>query len=85
MKIVYSPYFSRKFKKIPKELKKIVLERELIFRRDPFDPRLKTHKLHGKLKNHFSFSITYKHRILFEFLSEDEVLFIDVDDHSIYQ
>lgn len=84
MKIYYSPHFSRKFKKIPLYLKKTVVERESIFREDPFDARLKTHKLHGKLKGYLSFSITYKNRILFEFLSNNEVLFVDVDDHLMY-
>jgi len=49
MNILYSSHFARKFKKIPEELKKVILEREKIFRNDPFDPLLKTHKLDGYL------------------------------------
>ncbi len=85
MKIQYTSYFQRKFKKIPRDLQQIVLKREEMFRENPFDPRLKTHKLQGKLKGYCSFSITYKNRILFEFITPQEVLFVDVDDHSIYQ
>ena len=62
-----------------------VLEREKIFREDCFDPRLKTHKLHGKHKDVWSFYITYKYIIIFRFITEHSVEFIDVGDHSIYQ
>ena len=65
--------------------KSTVIEREEIFKANCFDPRLKTHKLRGKLKEYWSFSLTYSHRVLFEFIEEDAVAFIDVGDHSIYQ
>ncbi len=62
-----------------------VAEREKMFRSNCFDPRLKTHKLKGKFKNYWSFSITYSHRILFGFLDAHSVAFIDIGDHAIYQ
>jgi len=83
--IRYSTHFRRAFKKLPSRFKKHVLEREIIFKNDCFDSRLDTHKLSGKLKGFWSFSITYKHRILFAFKDKGEVDFIDVDDHSIYK
>lgn len=67
-----------------RELKPAVIEREAMFRKDCFDPRLKTHKLLGKYREHWSFSIDYHYRIMFRFLSDAEVLFENVDDHSIY-
>jgi Txe/YoeB family toxin of Txe-Axe toxin-antitoxin module len=63
----------------------VTQEREKIFRTDPFNPILKTHKLHGKEKELWSFSINFSHRIKFIFLAEGEVLFLDIGDHSIYQ
>lgn len=84
MKIIYSPKFERSFKKLSIFLVEKVIERTLIFNKDPFDSRLDTHKLHGKLKNQWSFSIDKKYRILFEFDNSD-VIFIDIDDHDLYK
>lgn len=84
MKIIYSPKFERSFKKLSIFLVEKVIERTLIFNKDPFDSRLDIHKLHGKLKNQWSFSIDKKYRILFEFDNSD-VIFIDIDDHDLYK
>ena len=66
MNIDYSPEFVRCFKKLPHELKIKALEREEIFRKDQFDPRLKTHKLSGKLKDCYAFYVDFKTRIIFK-------------------
>ena len=58
--------------------------RELIFRKDRFDARLKTHKLYGKLKNQWSFSIDQQYRILFEF-DKSDIIFLDIGDHALYK
>lgn len=84
MKIIYSPKFGRKYKKLPAELKIIAEQKELIFREDPFDPRLKTHKLSGHLKEFWAFSIDYKYRIIFEFGGKELVYFHTVGEHDIY-
>jgi mRNA-degrading endonuclease YafQ of YafQ-DinJ toxin-antitoxin module len=84
-KIYYSSKFLRALKSLPKELKPTVVEREAIFRKDCFDSRLKTHKLSGKYKEHWSFSIDFSYRIMFKFLTDTEVLFENVDDHTIYR
>lgn len=84
-RIQYSTCFERAFAAMDKNDKKIIVERELVFRENCFDRRLKTHKLKGKLKDFWSFSITYSHRIMFEILEEGVVVFIDVGDHSIYK
>ncbi len=83
--ILYSTRFARAMKSLPVEMRDEVKKREAIFRRNCFDPRLKTHKLKGKHQDLWSFSITYKHRMLFRFVSDDIVYFLDVGDHSIYQ
>ena len=85
MKISTSSYFKRKYKKLSASLKEKAKRREMIFRKNPFDPRLETHKLHGKYKKYWAFSVTQTHRIMFDFLGNNEVHFIDVDDHSLYK
>jgi mRNA-degrading endonuclease YafQ of YafQ-DinJ toxin-antitoxin module len=84
LRILYSSHFARAMKKLDPGLKVIVAEREKIFREDMFDSRLRTHRLRGELAGYYSFSITYKYRILFEIEANDDVIFIDVGDHSIY-
>ena len=84
MKIIYSTLFEREYKKLPPEIKDSAEKRETLFRKDPFDSRLHTHKLKGKLSKFWAFSIDYSNRILFEFIDDDTVYFHSVGDHSIY-
>ena len=86
MEIVYSSKFAREYKNLPRHAKEIAEEHEKLFRRNPFDSKLRTHKLKGKLSGFFSFSIGYQHRIIFEFAKNRKtVYFHSVGDHDIYQ
>jgi len=86
MDIIYSSKFAREYKKLPKEIKSIAEKNEIIFRKNPLDPRLKTHKLHGRLVEFLSFSVGYKYRIIFEFdENKRTAYFHSVGDHDIYQ
>jgi len=89
MRILYSSKFKKGYKKLPNKVKKIAEEKENIFRQNPFDPKLKTHKLHGKfrgrIKKYWSFSIGYKYRIVFRFINKDIVRFYLIGTHHIYQ
>ncbi|QQG45643.1 MAG: type II toxin-antitoxin system mRNA interferase toxin, RelE/StbE family [Candidatus Sungiibacteriota bacterium] len=85
MRIYYSSKFEREYRKLPKEIKIVAEEKGVIFRKNPFDPRLDTHKLHGRLKEYWAFSIVDKYRIIFEFAEKDIIWFHSVGDHSIYQ
>lgn len=85
MNIFYRPSFRRTYKKLPVELRELTKERILIFQDNPFDSRLKTHKLHGDFKDFWSFTITYSYRIIFEFGDENTVYFHSIGDHDVYQ
>ncbi len=85
MEIYYSPKFAREYKKLPKEVKDLAEKQEKIFRKNPFDPRLDTHKRTGRLKEFRAFSIDGRYRIIFEFAKKDTIWFHSVGDHSIYQ
>lgn len=75
MKIYYSGKFEKEYKKLPKKIKLFAEKKEKLFRKDPFYSQLKTHKLTGKLKGYWAFSIDYQHRIIFEFASKNTVWF----------
>jgi len=83
MKIYYHPQFRSSYQKLSLHIKDKAETKERIFRKDPFDHRLKTHKLHGKLKRLWSFSVDDKYRVVFEF-SASNVIFLDIGDHKIY-
>lgn len=86
MEIIYSPKFTREYKKLPDGIKDNAEAQEKIFRKNPFDPKLKTHQLKGKLSGFLSFSIGYKYRIIFEFAKDkNTVYFHSVGDHDIYE
>lgn len=82
MKVFYSPKFLRSFKKSPQKIRDEFRAREIIFRKDSFDPRLKTHKLKGRKE--WAFWITYQIRVIFVF-QKDGALLINIGDHSIYR
>lgn len=82
MKIIYSPKFLRSFEKLPKQIQDEFRSKEIIFRAEPFDPWLRTHKLKGR--NEWSFLITYKIRVIFIF-EKDYIIFVNIGDHSIYR
>ena len=85
MKVCHSPHFRRAYEKLSIALKLRAEAREIIFKNNPFDPRLKTHKLHGKYSDYWAFSVTSSYRIMFIFSGKDQVVFIDIDDHGIYR
>lgn len=85
IKIHYSPKFKKQYQKLPLKIKKTLKEKGRTFSQNPFHPKLKTHKLFGKLRGLWSFSVNYKYRVLFEFKGEKIVRFHSIGDHSIYQ
>ena len=85
MKIIYSPQFKREYVQLPDFVKRKAESREKIFRHNPFDGRLKTHKLSGRLAEFWSFSVDYRYRIIFEFAKGKKAIFHAVGDHSLYK
>ena len=85
IKIYYKPSFVRQYKKLPKALQEEVKEKIGLCEKDPKHPFLKTHKLSGRLKEFYSFSVNYSDRIVFEYLSKQEAALLAVGDHSVYK
>jgi addiction module RelE/StbE family toxin len=56
-----------------------------IFKNDPFDNRIKTHKLSGRLKDLWSFRIDYDNRVIFYFVDDkkDRAVFVDIGRHDV--
>ena len=80
-----TPHFERSFRRLSRDLQERAAARDQLFRANPFDPRLNTHQLSGRLNGLWSYSVDYRHRVLFEFLSALEVLYHDIGSHAIYR
>ena len=85
MKIIYTSQFVRGYKKLPRKIKLVAEKKEIIFRKNPFEISLDTHKLHGKLRQFWSFRINFDYRIVFEFYEKDIIYFHLAGSHSVYQ
>jgi len=84
MRIIYSPQFIREYQRLSKIVKEKAEGKDKIFQANPFDARLKTHKLEGRLSELWSFSIDYRYRIIFELRDEKTAIFHAIGDHSLY-
>ena len=84
MRIEYSPRFLRLYKKLPKAVKDLAEKKEEIFIANPFNNRLRTHKLSGRLQKYWAFWLDYRYRIAFSFVKKGVVRFYAIGDHSIY-
>lgn len=53
-----------------------------LFSKNPFNPKLRTHKLTGRLDGLWAFSVAYDCRVILRFLTKDEALLIDIGGHD---
>ena len=84
-RVEYSRQFLKTLSRLPKEVVRKAQEKENVFKENPFDLSLKTHKLHGKEKDIWAFSVTWTYRIKFLFITGTEVLFLEIGTHDIYR
>ena len=86
MEVSFSEPFKKAFKKRVKgtEIETEFWIRLEIFISEPFHAKLKTHKLSGKLKGLWSFSIEYDLRVVFYFTKDKpkKVVFVDIGNHN---
>jgi len=85
VKIYFTPPFLRQLRKLDPDLQEEVVEKVELFEKNPMYSGLKVHKLKGRLKGRWSFSVNYKTRIVFQYLSKNEVVLLAVGDHNVYK
>lgn len=73
------------FRKLELALQEEAVEKIELFEKKPNHVQLKAHKLKGKLKNRYSFSVNYQTRIIYAPLSKSEVTFLAIGDHDVYK
>jgi addiction module RelE/StbE family toxin len=85
IKLTWDHGFKRIYKKKVKnneELRKKFWDAMELFVKDPFHPRLRTHKLTGKLEGLWAFSVDYDTRVIFSFIGKEDVVLIDIGGHE---
>lgn len=82
--IHYNEDFRKQFLNLPIIIQKKACEKEKLFRKNPFHPSLRLHKLKGKLDGLWSISVDMKYRIIFKPLENGVILFVSIGMHAIY-
>ena len=85
IKVSWDQGFKRAYRKKVKndaELKDRFWEAMEMLAKDPFQPRLRTHKLTGRLEGLWAFSVSFDCRVIFKFISKTEILLIDIGGHD---
>ncbi len=84
LEVAYTPKFIRAYKKLVPELQIEVKEAISLLQDQSKHSHIRVHKLHGRLADRYSFSVNYRTRVVFQFLSEGRVLLLMIGDHSVY-
>jgi len=77
--------YVRQFEKLDLLLQDEVSEKIELLKHRSNHRALKAHKLHGQLKDCYSFSVNYRFRVVYEYLSQDEVVLLAIGDHEVYR
>ena len=85
IEVEYTSNFVREFKKLVPGLLEEALEKIDLFKNPKNHKLLKVHKLHGKLYGRYSFSVNYKTRIVFRYITPKMTALISIGDHDIYK
>lgn len=80
-----STRFKRSFRRIPKAVQEDFAKQIEQFQVEPFHSDLRTHKLSGGLAGRYSFYLRDGYRVLFEFLSDNVVLLVNIGSHDQYR
>ncbi|MBI4064797.1 type II toxin-antitoxin system mRNA interferase toxin, RelE/StbE family [Candidatus Gottesmanbacteria bacterium] len=85
VKIEYTGRYHKSYQKLvtshPEHIKEIA-KRIQWFRRNPFDTRLRNHKLYGHLEGRCAFSITDDIRIVYRWRGNATAQFLDIGGHE---
>ena len=83
--VQYKPSFIKTVKHFDGDLFDEVIEKIELLKNEENHSMLKVHKLHGPLTGCYSFSVNYQTRIVFKYISNKEVVLLNIGDHDIYK
>jgi mRNA-degrading endonuclease YafQ of YafQ-DinJ toxin-antitoxin module len=85
LEVSLTPRFQRMYRKLEPALQEEAREKILLFKNPDSHQQLKVHKLKGRLKNRYSFSVNYKVRIVFVYESKHAVILLAIGSHNVYK
>ncbi len=86
MEVIFKPMFFRQLKKFPPLLQEEVLEKLDLFENPENHQQLRVHKLQGRMRNCWSFSVNYEYRIVFEWEKRNtSAIILAIGTHKIYE
>ena len=77
--------FEKEFERLPKQIQALARKKDKLFRQDAFHPLLKTHKLSGRLKDDWAYSVNQQYRVHFYFIDDYSVMYVSIGTHEIYR
>ncbi|MEK7173805.1 MAG: type II toxin-antitoxin system RelE/ParE family toxin [Patescibacteria group bacterium] len=72
-------------RKLEPELQNEVLVKVEMFKNRKNHSVLDVHKLKGKLSGSYAFSVNYKYRIVFDYISDNQATLLVIGDHDVYK
>ena len=85
LNLQYAPAFFKQFTKLEPALQEKVLQAVELFKDRKNHRRLEVHKLSGVMRGRLAFSVDFRNRVVFAWVSADEVALLAVGGHDIYQ
>ncbi len=86
--LVWTKTFVRAYKRSTQRHPELAADIEQVLRlliQDPFDPKLRSHKLKGKLSGTWACSVGHDVRLIFEFVQgsdKEDILLIEIGTHD---
>ncbi len=80
--IITTKTFDKLFKALNKKIQEKAVKKSELFKENPFNSLLKIEKLYTKKITVWSFRVDINYRIIFRFLSNNEVEFLYIGHHN---
>lgn len=84
MNVAYTVAFVRQLKSLDADLQNEAFEQIELFKNKENHKHLRVHKLHGSLKDRWSFPVNYRVRIVFCFHTKNEAILLAIGTHEVY-
>ena len=85
LQLQYAPKFLKQLNKLDLALQKEALTKIELFKNQKNHKSLEVHKLKGRLLGSYAFSVNYKDRIVFDYVSKGEAVLLAIGDHDVYK
>lgn len=85
MEVSFSPLFVKTLQSFPDALREEVITKINLLQDEQNHEMLRVHKLKGRLKGYYAFSVNYRFRILFQYVGKPRRAYLlTVGDHDVY-